>query len=119
MHYTEVSITRVFATGRVFARKYSILVKLTMYKYATPQTVLYIYARCKMVSAGGAEDRRNGVGQEARMRSFPYYLTQICGHHVVSSVVGQSVCHPCRRLSVICRDNVWEEIAERGQNMSG
>ena len=48
MHYTEVSITRVFATGRVFARKYSILVKLTMYKYATPQTVLYIYARCEM-----------------------------------------------------------------------
>ena len=119
MYYTEVSITRVFATGRVFARKYSILVKLTMYKYTTPKAVLYIYARCKMVSAGGAEDRRNGVGQEVHMWSFAYYLTQICGHHVVSSVVGQSVCHPCRRLSVICRDNVWEEIAERGQNMSG
>ena len=53
MHYTEVSITRVFATGKVFARKYSILVKLTMYKYTTPKAVLYIYARCKMVSAGG------------------------------------------------------------------
>ena len=48
MYYTKVSITRVFATGRVFARKYSILVKLTMYKYATPQTVLYIYARYEM-----------------------------------------------------------------------
>ena len=121
MHYTEVSIARVFATGRVFARKYSILVKLTMYKYTTPKAVLYIYARCKMVSAGGAEDRRNGVGQEVHMWSFAYYLTQIClrKSYVVSSVFGLSVCHPCRRLSVICRDNVWEEIAERGQNTSG
>ncbi len=94
MRYTKVLITRVFATGRVFARKYSILVKLTMYKYATPQTVLYIYARCEMGSASGAEYVRNGVGQEARMRSFPYYLTQIDGQksYVVSSVVVQSVC---------------------------
>ena len=55
------------------------------------------------------------------MWSFAYYLTQIClrKSYVVSSVFGLSVCHPCRRLSVICRDNVWEEIAERGQNMSG
>ncbi len=121
MYYTKVSMTRVFATGRVFARKYSILVKLTMYKYTTPKAVLYLYARCEMGSTGGAEDVWNGVGQERCMRSFPYYLTQIDGRksYVVSSVFGLSVCHPCRRLSVICRDNVWEEIAERGQNTSG
>ena len=36
--------TRVFAAGCAFVCKYSILVKLTMYKYSLPLQFLYIYA---------------------------------------------------------------------------
>ena len=36
--------TRVFAAGWTFVCKYSILVKLTMYKYSSLLRFLYIYA---------------------------------------------------------------------------
>ena len=40
----KVLKTREFAAGCTVARKYSILVRLTMYKYSLPFGFLYIYA---------------------------------------------------------------------------